>query len=101
MRISATCTFLTAFLGLALLAEPSLANRFETISGGVSGSVTLKHEFVQTVLLVAALVFLLGSGLAILLRNSNAALLNFRNWKTSSVVMAVLSALMLVFYLLV
>ena len=44
MRTTLALPVLTLLIGLLLLAHPSLANRFETISGGVSGSVTLKRQ---------------------------------------------------------
>ncbi len=87
--------------GLALLVEPALANKFETISGGVNGSFRLKREFVQTGLLAGGGGFLLGALLAVVIPRTNAAFLNFANWRNSAIVMGVIGVLLLVSWLFV
>ena len=80
----------TALCILVLLCiEPALANKFETIGGGVSGSSGIKREWLQKFLLVAGGLSLLGSLLAIVIPHTNAAFLNFSNWKQSAIVLFV------------
>lgn len=82
----------TLLLLLALLVEPALANKFETISGGVSGSSRVKKEHLQIALYVFASVFLLSAALAVWLPKRNAQHLNYANWKQSAIVLLVLSS---------
>lgn len=96
MKINILLSVLLA--GLLLLIEPALANKFETISGGVNGSVRLKREFIQTAVLVLGSGFLVGALLATVVPHTNAAFLNYANWKRSAIVMAVLGGLLLVSY---
>ena len=101
MRFSIILPTLTLFAGLLLLAEPTLADRFETISGGVRGSLRLKREFVQIALLTMGIGFLVGAVLAVVVPHTNPVFLNFANWKHSAIVMAVIGTVMLVSYLFV
>ncbi len=79
---------LLAWLLLAclLFSEPLLANKFETIGGGVQGSAQSKIVYLRVFAYVASAIFLLAGVLAILLRNRNAQTLNYTMWKPSSVV---------------
>lgn len=77
---------------LLLFLEPALANKFETIGGGVSGSSGIKREWLQNFFLVCGGLSLLGSILSILVPHRNAAFLNFRNWKQSAIVLFVFAA---------
>lgn len=101
MRTTLFFPLATLILGLFLLTEPALANKFETISGGVNGSFRIKREFVQIALLTGGISLLLGALLAVVVPRNNAAFLNFRNWKTSAVIMAVIGTALLVSYLFV
>lgn len=92
---------LMALGGLFFLVEPALANKFETISGGVTGSMQMKREFVQNTLLVLGGGFLAGAVLAIVVPHTHAAFLNYANWKLSSAVMATLGMVMLLSYLFI
>ena len=92
---------LVLLFGAVVLCEPVLANRFETIGGGVSGSYSDKREFLQISLLILSGVFLFTAILAVVMPHSNAAFLNYRNWKSSAIVLAVLGGLCLIGYLLV
>lgn len=78
-----------ALLLILLLAlDPAFAgNKFETISGGVSGSVKLKKEHIQIVLYVVSGIFLFSALLAVALPHRNALMLNFANWKQSAAVL--------------
>lgn len=83
-------------LVLSLVAvEPALANKFETISGGVSGSFRIKREWLQGFLAVAGGVFLLLAVLAVIVPHNNPLLVNFRTWKQSAAIALVLGLLCL------
>lgn len=84
---------LPALLVLAIVCEPALANRLESIGGGLSGSFRMKREFLQTALLVVGSVFLFTALMAVIVPRNNASFLNFANWKASSIVLVVLSAI--------
>ncbi len=90
--------FLLSLFSLFLLIEPALANKFETISGGVSGSFTVKREFIQTAILIVGGGFLLGAVLAVVVPRNNAAFLNYANWKASAIVMGTIGLVILVSY---
>jgi len=72
-----------------LYLEPALANKFETIGGGVSGSSGIKREWLQNFFLVLGGLSLLGSVLTVVIPHKNAAFLNFSNWKQSAIVLFV------------
>lgn len=65
-------------------SEPSLANKFETIGGGVQGSAKVKVEYLQIITYVAGGIFLIAGVLSILLHDRNAQTLNYTMWKLSS-----------------
>lgn len=76
---------------ILLYLEPALANKFETIGGGISGSSGIKREWLQKFFLVGGGLSLLGSVLAVITPHTNAAFLNFSNWKQSAIVLLVFS----------
>lgn len=80
-------------LALVVLAsvEPALANKFETISGGVGGSTRAKIEWLQRFLYASGGISLVCAFLAMLTPHANPLLLNFANWKTSAIVLFGLS----------
>ncbi|MDJ0741262.1 MAG: hypothetical protein QNJ91_16215 [Gammaproteobacteria bacterium] len=78
-------------VALLLAAEPALANKFETISGGVSGSASFKRDWLVKFLLTAGGVSLGSAVLAVLVPHNNALFLNFSNWKQSALVMFVIA----------
>lgn len=85
-------TRLTFFLAaLLVLCEPALANKFETIGSGVSGSTIMKREFLQVAFLVGGVLTLIGSVLAVVVPHTNASFLNYANWKASAIVLALMS----------
>ncbi|BAN68584.1 hypothetical protein [endosymbiont of unidentified scaly snail isolate Monju] len=96
-----TLALLFLLAGIGLLAEPALANKFETISGGITGSFRLKRAFVQQALLVGGGGCLIGAVLAVVVPHTNPAFLNYVNWRNSAIVLGVLGALLLVSYFLV
>ena len=69
--------------------EPALANKFETIGGGVSGSSGIKRTWLQGFFLVLGGASLLGSVLSIFVPHRNAAYLNYGNWKQSAAILFV------------
>lgn len=85
---------------LLLWLEPCLANRFETIGGGLSGSNTLKLEWLRNFSLIAGSLCLLGALLAVAVPRRNALLLNYSNWKSSAAVLGVFGALFFIAYFL-
>jgi len=85
------CSFLFFILFLSLM-EPALANKFETIGGGVAGSSGIKREWLQDFFLVVGGLALLGAVLALVVPHTNALYLNFGNWKRSAVILLILSA---------
>ncbi|MCU7905400.1 MAG: hypothetical protein KZQ76_05965 [Candidatus Thiodiazotropha sp. (ex Epidulcina cf. delphinae)] len=72
-------------------AEPLLANKFETIGGGVQGSTKIKIEYLQIIAYVAGGIFLISGILAIVLHDKNALTLNYTMWKSSSAMFFILS----------
>ena len=77
---------------LLVLHEPALANRFEAISGGVSGSSDIKRDWLVGFLYVAGGIALLGSVLAVVVPHTNALYLNHTNWKTSAAIMLLIAS---------
>jgi hypothetical protein len=85
--------FLISFVTVVILifCEPALANKFETIGGGVQGSTRAKVEILQIIAFVASAIFLIAGILAIALHNKNAQSLNYTMWKSSSILFFLLS----------
>jgi hypothetical protein len=101
MKISLYHALFPALLTLLLFTEPTLANKFETIGSGVAGSFHIKRESLQTGLLICGGVLLLSALLAVIVPRSNAAFLNYMNWRASALVMGLLGSALLVSYFLV
>lgn len=78
-------------LCLLLVADPVLANKFETIGSGISGSVKIKREWLVLFFLSAGGVSLLFAVLAVFMPHKNALFLNFSNWKQSAIVLSVIA----------
>jgi hypothetical protein len=74
-----------------LFCEPLLANKFETIGGGVQGSTQVKIEYLQAIAYGVGGIFLASGILTILLRNKNAQTLSYTMWKPSAVLFFLLS----------
>ena len=83
-------------VALLLWVEPTLANKFETIGGGVAGPTGLKREWLQRILFITAATGAIGAVLAVVYPRKNPLFLNFGNWKKSAAVMAVFSAVSLI-----
>ena len=80
---------------LLLTTEPALANKFETIGGGVAGSSGVKREWLTGFFMIAAGVTGLLGILAIVTPHRNAAFLNSTTWKQSAAVLFVLTTVSL------
>ena len=76
---------------LLIIADPVIANKFETIGGGVQGSTQAKVAYLQVIAFVAGGIFLVAGVLAIVLQNKNALTLNYTMWRTSSILFFLLS----------
>lgn len=92
---------LSATIALLWLSEPAIANKFETIGGGVSGSSQLKLEWLQGFLFVVGGISLTSSVLAVLVPHDNPLYLNYGNWKKSAIVFAIVGVLLVVAGLLI
>ena len=89
-RPLANLGLLIGLLICALAIEPALANKFETISGGVSGSSRVKQEWVEGFLMVAGGVAMLLAVLALVIPHTNPLFVNYTTWKQSAVVLFVI-----------
>jgi len=78
---------------LLVLFEPALANKFEAIGGGVSGSAQIKLDWLKGFLYVVGGISLLSGILAVVVPHDNPLFLNFRNWKRSAVVLFIIAGL--------
>lgn len=76
---------------LLALADPVLANKFETIGSGVQGSSQIKTAYLQIIAYVVGALFLIAGVLAILLKDKNALSLNYTMWKASALIFFTLS----------
>jgi hypothetical protein len=88
LRTSWRYALVCGLLGLVFF-EPALANKFETIGGGVSGSSGIKRTWLQGFFMVLGGASLLGSVLSIFVPHRNAAYLNYGNWKQSAAILFV------------
>lgn len=92
MQLRSTAIILLLFLTLALIhIEPAVANKFETIGGGVAGSAKIKIEYLKYIFFIAGIILLIGGALAVLTRNKNSLSLNHTMWKSSSIILFILS----------
>jgi hypothetical protein len=80
---------------LLLWIEPGLANKFQTIGSGVSGSSKIKVEYLKISAYVISGLFLVFALLAVFWKKKNAQELNYTAWKSSSVIFLLLSGLAL------
>ena len=80
-----------AITALALLllfaAEPALANKFEAIGGGFSGSSDFKRSWLTRFFVITGGISLFLGVLAIVTPHTNASFLNYGNWKQSALVL--------------
>jgi len=81
------------FALLWLVSESALANKFQTISGGVVGSNRIKIEYIRDIAWVAGGILLVAAILSILTHNRNAHSVNYTMWRASTLVFSLLSLL--------
>ncbi|MCG7984266.1 MAG: hypothetical protein JAY90_16130 [Candidatus Thiodiazotropha lotti] len=91
-KLTVALPWVLSVLAFALLtlSEPSMANKFETIGGGVQGSTKIKVEYLITIAYVASAIFMIAGILAIALHNRNAQTLNYTMWKSSAAMFFIL-----------
>ena len=83
---------IAAFALLILFAaEPALANKFETIGGGFSGSSGFKRSWLTRFFVVSGGISLFLAVLAVVTPHTNASFLNYGNWKQSAIVLSSLA----------
>jgi hypothetical protein len=81
---------------IGLYSDAVLANKFQTIGSGVSGSIPIKIEYLRiSAYVVSGLCFVSGL-LALTTKQKNAHELNYTVWKRSSIVFFLLSIIALV-----
>jgi hypothetical protein len=87
MQLKTTWTFVILIATLLLICTaPALANKFETIGSGISGSTKFKIEYLKTAAYVTAVIMFIAGVLSIVMRESNAQSLNYTMWKPSSII---------------
>lgn len=77
---------------VCLGVDPALANKFETIGSGVSGSYGIKREWLEGFFYILCGIFASTAVLAMIIPRSNPLFLNHVNWKKSAAVLAILAA---------
>ena len=76
---------------LLVAVEPALANRFETVASGFSGSSLAKRTWLERFLVITGGISLFTGILAIVVPHQHAAFLNYGNWKQSALVLFALA----------
>jgi hypothetical protein len=71
--------------------EPALANKFETIGSGVTGSAKIKIEYLKVFLYAVSAVMLVASLLSVMTREKDSQSLNYTMWKPSSILFLIIS----------
>ncbi len=72
-------------------AEPALANKFEAIGGGFSGSSDFKRDWLTRFFVITGGISLFLAILAVVTPHTNASFLNYGNWKQSAIVLSSLA----------
>lgn len=79
-----------AIVLIAFYVDPALANRFETIGGGVVGSRKIKLEYLRVIAFAAGAVFLVAAAATVITHKRNAQMLNYTMWKPSTFIFTLL-----------
>lgn len=90
-RVTLWCVAALAIVCLMIAADPAWANKFETISGGVNGSIRIKREWLMKFFVVAGGVSLLASLLAVVVPHKNPLFLNYGTWKQSAIILLIIA----------
>ena len=85
---------------VGLYCDPVLANKFQTIGSGVSGSVKVKTEYLRISSYVVGGLFFVSGLLAMTTKKKNALELNYTVWKPSSISFMLLGLIALVIALI-
>ena len=94
MHLRSTDIILMFILAVILFQiEPTLANKFETIGSGVSGSAKIKIEYLKTIAFVVGAILFIAGILSVITRDKNALALNYTMWKASAFIFILLSFL--------
>ncbi len=92
MQLRSTEISLIFILSLALIyIEPAVANKFETIGSGVSGSASIKIEYLKIIAFITGIIMFIAGVLTVTTRNKNSLALNHTMWKSSSIIFFILS----------
>jgi hypothetical protein len=86
---------------IGLFSDSILANKFQTIGSGVSGSSQIKIEYLRISAYVISGLFFMFGLLAMTTKKRNAHHLNYTAWKTSSIAFLLLGLITLVIGLLI
>lgn len=90
----AAMLILSAIL-IGLISDPVMANKFQTIGSGVSGSIPIKIEYLRiSAYVISGLCFVFGL-LALTTKKKNAHELNYTVWKRSAIMFLILSTIAL------
>jgi hypothetical protein len=95
----ASILILSAIL-IGLYSDMALANKFQTIGNGVSGSAQIKIEYLKITAYIASGLFFISGLLALATKHKNSHELNYTVWKPSSIIFILLSLIALVIGLL-
>lgn len=91
-----TGTLLLVLLLIPLcITEPALANKFETIGGGLAGSAAIKRDWLGVFFGIASGVSAFIGLLAVFMPHQHAAFLNHATWKQSAAVLFSLAGVFL------
>lgn len=85
------CLLLISLTSLLGYLEPALANKFETIGSGVSGSPEIKLEYLRIFMYSVSLIMLAAGALSIMTRDKNTQSLNYTMWRSSSLMFFLLA----------
>lgn len=100
-RYELTVWLLFLSLIVILVSDPAMANKFQTIGSGVTGSVTIKKEFIKNASLVASGVFFTLSVLALILHEKYKLTANYAMAKPASIIWAIIGVILLTVSLLI
>ena len=90
-----TAVLILSLITIGLYVDPALANKFQTIGSGVSGSIQIKKEYLKISAYVVSGLFFVSGLLAMTTKKRNAHELNYTVWKFSAIAFLILSGIAL------